>query len=112
MYSRDFNPNLNEYFYYARNITKEVIPPLLIELSFKYYEQLEEVPNDTPSKSKESVDSGNHVYQCQNCMTIYDYNYGDSNANIAPGVSFEDLPSDYTCSLCGAGKENFQPIDN
>ena len=26
---------------------------------------------------------------------------------IAPGTAFEDLPEDWVCPLCGAGKEEF-----
>ena len=26
---------------------------------------------------------------------------------IAPGTKFEDLPDDFVCPLCGAGKDSF-----
>ena len=26
---------------------------------------------------------------------------------IEPGISFNDLPDDYICPVCGAGKEEF-----
>ena len=41
LYSKDFNPNHTEYYYFVRDIRKEIIPLILVELSHKYYEQLE-----------------------------------------------------------------------
>ena len=35
---------------------------------------------------------------------------GDLENDIAPGTAFEDLPEDWTCPECGAGKEDFEPI--
>ena len=47
-------------------------------------------------------------YRCKICGYIYDPAEGDSSADIAPGISFKDLPADYECPLCGAGKEDFE----
>ncbi|MFY0652123.1 MAG: rubredoxin domain-containing protein [Cyclobacteriaceae bacterium] len=110
MYSKNFNPNLSEYFYYAKNITKEVIPALLIELSLKYYQQLEVEPKAEDQKSEQNGANTKLLYQCENCMTIYDESYGDSTANIEPGISFHDLPDTYACPLCGNKKENFKAL--
>lgn len=46
-------------------------------------------------------------YQCEVCGYIYNPEEGDPAAGIAPGTSFEDLPDDWTCPLCGAGKDEF-----
>jgi len=48
-------------------------------------------------------------YVCEVCGWIYDPEEGDSNAGIDPGVAFEDLPDDYVCPVCGAGKDQFAP---
>jgi rubredoxin len=48
-------------------------------------------------------------YVCGVCGYIYDPVKGDSDANIPPGTSFEDLPADWTCPICGASKEDFSP---
>ena len=40
-------------------------------------------------------------YVCQLCGYVYD--------EEEEGVKFADLPEDWTCPLCGAGKEEFQP---
>ena len=48
-------------------------------------------------------------YVCEVCGWIYDPEVGDSNAGIEPGVEFADLPDDYICPVCGAGKDQFVP---
>ena len=49
-------------------------------------------------------------YACDICEYIYDPAEGDAEAGIEPGVAFEDLPDDYVCPICGAGKEDFTEI--
>ena len=46
-------------------------------------------------------------YMCEVCGWTYDEELGDPENGIAPGTKFEDLPEDFTCPLCGVGKENF-----
>ena len=52
------------------------------------------------------------MYQCQtaNCGYIYDPDRGDRRAKIPKGTSFEDLPEDWKCPVCGAGKKMFKPL--
>jgi rubredoxin len=45
---------------------------------------------------------------CRICGYIYDPEKGDPEADIEPGVSFEDLPDDWICPECGASKEEFE----
>lgn len=46
-------------------------------------------------------------YVCNVCGYEYDPAVGDPDNRIAPGTSFEDLPADWVCPLCGVGKEDF-----
>jgi rubredoxin len=50
-------------------------------------------------------------YECTVCGYIYDPSKGDPDSGIAAGTTFEDLPDDWECPVCGAGKEDFEPID-
>jgi len=50
-------------------------------------------------------------YKCVICGYIYDPDLGDPNADIPPGVAFSDLPFDYICPVCGAGKEEFEEYE-
>lgn len=45
---------------------------------------------------------------CTICQYVYDPALGDPDRDIAPGTSFEDLPDDWCCPLCGAGKDVFE----
>ncbi|HBT51062.1 MAG TPA: rubredoxin, partial [Petrotoga sp.] len=31
--------------------------------------------------------------------------------DVEPGTSFEDLPDDWTCPVCGAAKEDFELLE-
>lgn len=49
-------------------------------------------------------------WQCSICMYIYDPAVGDPDNGIAAGTAFEDLPEEWVCPVCGAGKENFEAL--
>lgn len=44
------------------------------------------------------------MYECDICGYVYDP--AENN-----GVAWEDLPDDWTCPLCGAGKDSFTKQD-
>jgi len=52
------------------------------------------------------------MYQCQtvNCGYIYDPDRGNRRGKIPKGIRFEDLPSEWRCPVCGAGKKMFKPL--
>lgn len=47
-------------------------------------------------------------YVCIPCGYVYDPAEGDLDAGIEPGTSFEDLPEDWVCPVCGVGKDMFE----
>ncbi len=49
-------------------------------------------------------------YKCLICGYIYDPAVGDPDNGVAAGTAFEDLPDDWVCPECGAGKDDFEPI--
>jgi rubredoxin len=49
-------------------------------------------------------------YQCNICGYIYDPAEGDPTQSVEPGTPFEQLPDDWTCPECGAGKEEFTKL--
>ncbi|HKK42687.1 MAG TPA: rubredoxin [Bacteroidales bacterium] len=51
------------------------------------------------------------VYKCTVCGFLYDPDQGDPESGIDPGVEFDDLPDDYICPVCGAGKEEFEEYE-
>ncbi|NYT18522.1 MAG: rubredoxin [Methanobacteriales archaeon] len=50
-------------------------------------------------------------YICTPCGYVYDPEEGDAMSGVDPGTAFEDLPEDWLCPMCGAGKEMFKPLD-
>jgi len=50
-------------------------------------------------------------FKCEVCGWVYDPEKGDPENGIEPGTAFEDLPDDWVCPVCGAGKEDFSLID-
>jgi rubredoxin len=46
-------------------------------------------------------------YKCVICGFIYNPDEGDTSSGIEPGIAFSDLPADYLCPVCGAGKDEF-----
>ena len=50
--------------------------------------------------------------RCVICSYIYDPAAGDPDNNVAPGSAFEDLADDWVCPDCGAGKDEFDPVDD
>ena len=48
--------------------------------------------------------------KCTLCEYVYDPKVGDPTAGVSPGTAFENLPSDWVCPDCGAGKEYFEEV--
>ena len=46
-------------------------------------------------------------YICDVCGYVYDEELGDPDNGIAPGTTWEEVPDDFVCPLCGVGKEDF-----
>ncbi len=46
-------------------------------------------------------------YVCNVCGYVYDPEKGDPDNGIAAGTPFDQLPEDWVCPECGAGKDDF-----
>jgi len=110
LYAKNFNPNNIVYHVYAKQVKKEIIPSLLIELSKLYFRQLNPEKEDKEMQSIPSLNGVHYAHQCTNCLTIYDKKFGDPASNIPPGVAFEDLPDNYKCHVCDSPKKHFRPV--
>jgi rubredoxin len=47
-------------------------------------------------------------YICVVCDYEYDPAAGDPDNGVAAGTAFEDIPEDWVCPVCGAGKDQFE----
>ena len=63
------------------------------------------------AKLKEGITDMNK-YKCLLCGYIYDPAVGDSDNGVEAGTAFEDLPNDWVCPDCGAGKDEFEPVED
>ena len=50
-------------------------------------------------------------YECVECKYIYNPKFGNEKAGIKPGTSFEELPENWVCPVCGEGKDMFEMHD-
>ncbi len=83
-------------------------------MSYAYYHDIKRgvTPRSAPSyvehHKEEAIVS---KYKCTICGYIYDPALGDPDNGVAAGTSFEDLPDDWTCPVCGAAKSEFEKTD-
>jgi rubredoxin len=54
---------------------------------------------------------GSRQFQCYFCAHVYDEAQGDPASGIAPGTLWEDVPGDWFCPECGAGKADFALLE-
>jgi rubredoxin len=50
-------------------------------------------------------------YICEMCGYIYDPENGDPDSGVEAGTSFEDIPDEWVCPICGVGKDQFKKMD-
>ena len=50
-------------------------------------------------------------YKCTVCDYIYDPELGDPDGGIKAGTSFEEIPDDWKCPICGVTKDEFERIE-
>jgi len=49
-------------------------------------------------------------WRCRVCGYVYDPRDGDPENGVPAGTSFADLPEDWVCPVCGAGKDAFEHL--
>jgi len=47
-------------------------------------------------------------YVCAICGYVYDPAEGDPDNDVDPGTAWADVPEDWVCPICGAGKDDFE----
>lgn len=63
-----------------------------------------------PAKEQTLAEQAPASYECRACGYVYEPSKGDSNSGTPAGTSFEDLPSDWRCPVCGARHTQFMNI--
>lgn len=49
-------------------------------------------------------------WRCAICQYVYDPAVGDQDNGVPAGTPFDELPGDWVCPVCGAGKDMFEPF--
>ena len=93
-------------------------------LTYDYYHKIKKgvspkaaptyIPKTEIKENKETKERSQKKmskYQCTICGYIYDPEKGDPESGINPGTAFEDLPDDWVCPICGAGKDEFEEMN-
>jgi len=86
-------------------------------LTYSYYHEVKKGKTDknaptyvkeknTEKKEKTKMKS----YRCTVCGYIYEPEKGDPDSGIEPGTAFKDIPDDWVCPVCGASKDDFEPV--
>ena len=48
--------------------------------------------------------------RCIVCSYVYDPEPGAPSNGVKPGTTWDNVPEDWTCPVCGADKEEFEEI--
>jgi len=83
-------------FLEKEKLENEIVPEPVIKTESKV-----EVHHEKPAGEL-------HSYTCSICGFQYNPEEGDPALGIPPGTPFEDLPEDYKCPICNAGKDYFK----
>lgn len=114
--AKDFNPNERTGEIFSRSNPSFLLPEQVRRSIFKFYKyRLNAIKTGNQKQSFQSEEAikkdGEFLYQCNNCLTVYNERIGEIENNINPGTAFKDLPASYCCVLCEGEKENFIKID-
>jgi len=84
-------------------------------MTYAYYHTVKRgtTPRTAPSYIEERKEKVSKMaqYECTVCGYIYDPQLGDPDSGTKPGTPFEELPDDWVCPVCGAGKDQFQKME-
>ena len=47
-------------------------------------------------------------YVCGPCGYVYNPEEGDTDSGVSKGTPFAELPDEWVCPVCGAGKDAFE----
>jgi rubredoxin/flavin reductase (DIM6/NTAB) family NADH-FMN oxidoreductase RutF len=101
----------------GKTVACETLDDKAYPMTYAYYRDVKHgrTPKSAATyiESKRKPEKGVKMkkYKCIMCGYIYDPAKGDPDNGVEPGTAFEDLPDSWVCPDCGAGKDEFEPID-
>lgn len=112
----DDEPLTYEYYREKYRMLAPRHAPTYIEKSkLEANEPVKETPAPPPTSQPESkvvdiTDDDDESYICSICGHVYNPEEGDPTVGIPPSTPFSDLPEDYRCPVCNAGKDYYKPL--
>jgi flavin reductase (DIM6/NTAB) family NADH-FMN oxidoreductase RutF/rubredoxin len=100
----------------GRIVECDVIDAAAEPMTYAYYHKVKggKAPKTAPTYQKEepprtaAPTAKAARYTCTICGYVYDPEKGDPEGRIKAGTRFEDIPVDWVCPVCGAGKDKFE----
>ncbi len=85
-------------------------------MTYAFYHEVKRgiTPSSAPTYLKtEAVQEVRKMskYRCSICGYTYDPEIGDPDSGIKPGTSFDELPANWVCPVCGAAKDQFEKME-
>lgn len=114
--AKDFNPNERTGVVFSRSNLKVWLPEQLRRALLEFYNHQSKVlktPERRTNRKETAISEIKNelVYQCCDCLSVYDEVTGEPENDILPGTLFEALPQTYKCPVCETGKEAFRKIE-
>lgn len=97
----------------GRVIDYELIQENKDPLTYQYYRDVKKgkAPQNAPTyinpEKTQKMENVEYEYTCPACGYVYNVSDGDPDGHIKEGTSFEELPDDWRCPLCGMDKSEF-----
>ncbi|HTE28556.1 rubredoxin [Flavitalea sp.] len=113
--AHDFNPNERTGFVFSSNNPKFLLGEQLRRSVTAFYNNRNNknliTEREIPVQKERKENIAEYVYQCSQCLTIYDEITGEYENGIDAGTTFESLPDDYKCPLCEGPKDEFRKTE-
>jgi rubredoxin len=115
LHSRDFNPNSKDLTVYKSDVPENELAQHLISLCNYYHLTLSQNTSATDVYYEEPEEGEGQlikyvVYQCKNCLTLYDEAYGDAANGVPINTAFKTLMQ-YSCPVCDSPGADFLPVE-
>lgn len=107
-HTADFTRSNTRWRVFARQVPLDILAQKLRELC-TYYHTSAETGQPEPESTLQATQPAHTdqlLYACIHCLTVYDPRLGDPASGVPAGVTFAQLPDDYSCSLCDAHKND------
>ncbi|TKC09927.1 rubredoxin [Pedobacter polaris] len=113
--AKNFNPNERTGYVFSKGNPKSLLPEQVRRAVLKFYQARLGVKNEqliTQTSSDQLIAKEiEFLYQCSDCFTVYSEDLGDVTQGIVAGTKFDDLPTNFCCSLCENDKNNFIKVE-